>query len=64
VAGEGGVGRNKLTNGKKVCFGGGKQTFSTDGETIVSGLQNKGFRLEKLVSGGSNKPFPGGVGEG
>ena len=52
MAGEGGVGRNKLTNGKKVCFRGGKQTFSTDGETIVSGLQNKGFRREKLVSGG------------
>ena len=49
MAGDGGgVGRNKQTNRKKVCFRGGKQTFSTGGETIVKGLQNKGFRGGKV----------------
>ena len=38
---------NKLIE-EKVCFRGGKQTFSTGGETIVSGLQNKGFRGGKV----------------
>ena len=53
MAGDGGgVGRNKQTKRKKVCFRGGKQTSSTGGETIVSGLQNqKVFEGEKLVSG-------------
>ena len=65
MAGDGGgVGRNKQTNRKKVCFRGGKQTFSTGGETIVSGLQNKGFRGGKVSFLEVKQTFSRRVGEG